>query len=135
MLLSLFIRIQAAKTSMKPGKDTDPLVRPDLTEYQSVLGKLNWLQSTTQLHISYHFSRCASASANATILYAIELSKVVGLVKAKPQRLLYAPIKGVLDSSDSQMQPTRTTQMAPHSVASAYSSASPVARRETPRGR
>ena len=66
----------------------------DLTEYTSVLGKLNWLQSRTQFHISYHFSRCASAAASATIMDAKELNKVVRMVKDKPQRLLYAPIKG-----------------------------------------
>ena len=59
------------------GKDTDPLVGPDLTEYRSVLGKLNWLQSRTPFHISFHFSRCASASASATILDAKELNKVL----------------------------------------------------------
>ena len=52
------------------GKDSDALVGSDLTEYRSVLGKLNWLQSRTQFHISYDFSRCASAAANATILDA-----------------------------------------------------------------
>ena len=76
------------------GNDGDALVGADLTEYRSVLGKLNWLQSRTQFHISYHFSRCASAAANATIMDAKELNKVVRLVKDKPQRLLYAPIKG-----------------------------------------
>ena len=76
------------------GNDGDALVGADLTEYRSVLGKLNWLQSRTQFHISYHFSRCASAAANATILDAKELNKVVRMVKDKPQRLLYAPIKG-----------------------------------------
>ena len=76
------------------GKDSDALVGSDLTEYRSVLGKLNWLQSRTQFHISYYFSRCASAAANATILDAKELNKVVRMVKDKPQRLLYAPIKG-----------------------------------------
>ena len=74
------------------GKDSDALVGPDLTEYRSVLGKLNWLQSRTQFHISYYFSRCASAAANATIMDAKELNKVVRMVKDKPQRLLYAPI-------------------------------------------
>ena len=59
------------------GKDTDPLVGPDLTEYRSVFGKLDWLQSRTRFHISYLFSRCASASASATILDAKELNKVV----------------------------------------------------------
>ena len=76
------------------GKDSDALVGADLTEYRSVLGKLNWLQSRTQFHISYYFSRCASAAANATIMDAKELSKVVRMVKDKPERLLYAPIKG-----------------------------------------
>ena len=76
------------------GNDGDALTGADLTEYRSVLGKLNWLQSRTQFHISYHFSRCASAAANATIMDAKELNKVVRLVKDKPQRLLYAPIKG-----------------------------------------
>ena len=47
--------------------------------------------------MTYRFSRCASASASATILDAKESNKVVRLVKDKdkPQRLLYAPIKGV----------------------------------------
>ena len=90
-------------------KDIDALIGPDLTEHRSVPGKLNWLQSRKQFHISYHFSRCASASASATILDVKELNKVVRLVKDKPQRLLYAPI--------------------------AYSSASPATRRETPRDR
>ena len=76
------------------GKDSDALVGADLTEYRSVLGKLNWLQSRTQFHISYHFSRCASAAASAAIMDAKELNKVVRMVKDKPQRLLYAPIKG-----------------------------------------
>ena len=76
------------------GNDGDALVGADLTEYRSVLGKLNWLQSRTQFHISYHFSRCASAAASATIMDAKELNKVVRMVKDKPQRLLYAPIKG-----------------------------------------
>ena len=52
------------------GKDSDALVGPELTEYRSVLGKLNWLQSRTQFHISCYFSRCASAAANATIMDA-----------------------------------------------------------------
>ena len=57
------------------GKDSDALVGPDLTEYRSVLGKLNWLQSRTQFHISYHVSRCASAAATATIMDVKELNE------------------------------------------------------------
>ena len=93
----LFIRtcIEDLHEALIPkGKDIDALVGADLTEYRSVLGKINWLQSRTQFHISYHFSRCASASDSATFLDAKELNKVVRLVKDKPQRLLYAPIKG-----------------------------------------
>ena len=33
------------------GNDGDALVGADLTEYRSVLGKLNWLQSRTQFHM------------------------------------------------------------------------------------
>ena len=54
----------------------------------------SWLQSRTQFHVNYHFSRCASASASATSLDATELNKVAHLMKDKPQRLLYALIKG-----------------------------------------
>jgi len=32
------------------------------TEYRSLLGSLNWLQSRTQFQIAYKFSRCASAA-------------------------------------------------------------------------
>ena len=76
------------------GKGTDSSVGPDLTEYGSVLGKLNWLQSRMQFGISYYFSMCASASANTTLSDAKELNKVVRLVKDKPQSLLYAPLYG-----------------------------------------
>ena len=116
------------------GNDGDALVGADLTEYRSVLGKLSWLQSRTQFHISYHFSRCASAAANATIIDAKELNKVVRLVKDKPQRLLYAPIKGTPRLMVSLMPRTRTMLMAPRSVVSASSSVSRETRRETTKG-
>eukprot|EP00971_Amphidinium_carterae_P048402 954219-Amphidinium_carterae.1 len=49
------------------------------TEYRSVLGKLNWLQSRTQFHISYAFSRLASARAAPTVKDMKELNKAVRL--------------------------------------------------------
>eukprot|EP00971_Amphidinium_carterae_P277337 5504161-Amphidinium_carterae.1 len=55
------------------------------TKYRSVLGKLNWLQSRTQFHISYSFSRLASASAAPTVKDMKELNKAVRLVKIRPQ--------------------------------------------------
>ena len=75
-------------------KDTELLIGPDLTEYRSALGKLS-CYIRTHFHIRYHFLRCASASASAAVLDAKERNKVVCLVKDKPQRLLFAPIKGV----------------------------------------
>ena len=37
------------------------------TAYRSVLGQLKWLQSRTQVHLCYKFSRCASAAPSPTI--------------------------------------------------------------------
>eukprot|EP00971_Amphidinium_carterae_P036352 714729-Amphidinium_carterae.1 len=66
------------------------------TEYRSVLGKLNWLQSRTQFHISYSFSRLASASAAPTVKDMKDLNKAVRLVKTRPQRLYYWKLQGKL---------------------------------------
>eukprot|EP00971_Amphidinium_carterae_P271686 5391118-Amphidinium_carterae.1 len=66
------------------------------TEYRSVLGKLNWLQSRTQFHISYAFSRLASASAAPTVKDMKELNKAVRLVKTRPQRMYYWRLQGKL---------------------------------------
>ena len=72
----------------------------------------------------------------ATIMDAKELNKVVRMVKDKPQRLLYAPIKGTPRFDGLPlMQPTRTTLMAPRSVVSASSSVNQGIRRETREGR
>ena len=72
------------ETLVPNGKDSDFLVGPDLTECKSVLRKLIWLQSRIQLHISHCFSRCASASASATIADLKELNKGMRMVKDKP---------------------------------------------------
>ena len=37
------------------------------TAYRSRPGQLTWLQSRTQVHVSYKCSRCASAASNLTI--------------------------------------------------------------------
>jgi hypothetical protein len=47
------------------------------TAYRSVLGQLSWLQSRTQVHLCYKFSRCALAAANPTIGDVREINKVV----------------------------------------------------------
>ena len=44
------------------------LCSPEMhTSYRSLLGMINWLQSRTQYHVCYRFSRSASASASPTI--------------------------------------------------------------------
>ena len=48
-------------------RDTD-FCQPALhTQYRSVLGQVNWLQSRTQYKACYRFSMCASAVAGPTI--------------------------------------------------------------------
>ena len=47
------------------------------TAHRSVLGQLNWLQSRTQVHLCYKFSRCASAASSPTIGDVREINKVV----------------------------------------------------------
>ena len=62
------------------------------TGYRSVLGMLNWLQSRTQFHIAYAFSRCASAAAAPTIGNCRALNKIVRQVKASPVMLHFWPL-------------------------------------------
>jgi len=64
------------------------------TAYRSVLGQLNWLQSRTQCHICYRFSRCASAAANPTIADVKELNKTVRTLKSQYIDARFWPIKG-----------------------------------------
>jgi hypothetical protein len=66
------------------------------TEYRSVLGALNWLQSRTQYAVAYKFSRAASAAAAPTIADVKAVNKVVRTVRAQPQRLFFWPLQGSL---------------------------------------
>ena len=66
------------------------------TAYRSVLGKINWLQSRTQFHACYKFSRCASAASKPTIANCRELNKLVRQIKSRPVTLRYWPLKGQL---------------------------------------
>ena len=79
----------------KTHKD-DVACNPSLhREYRSVLGQLNWLQSRTQYHIAYKFSRCASAAASPTIGDIRALNKLVRQQRAEPVTLVFWPLKGV----------------------------------------
>ena len=64
------------------------------TEYRSVLGQINWLQSRTQYHCCYKFSRCASQQAAPTIGDCRALNKLVRMIKAQPVFLAFHPLKG-----------------------------------------
>ena len=64
------------------------------TAYRSVLGQLKWLQSRTQVHICYKFSRCASAAASPTIGDVREINKVVRTLKSQYVDGRFWPLKG-----------------------------------------
>ena len=70
-------------------KDNMPC-NPQLhTEYRSVLGAINWLQSRTQYGSAYKFSRAASAAASPTIADCKALNKIVRTIRAQPQTLRF----------------------------------------------
>jgi hypothetical protein len=62
------------------------------TEYRSVLGQINWLQSRTQYHACYKFSRCASQASNPTIGDVRALNKLVRQLKSQPVTLNFWPL-------------------------------------------
>jgi len=71
----------------------DVACNPSLhTEYRSLLGSLNRLQSRTQFQIAHKFSRCASAAASPTIGDIWALNKVVRSVRSQPIRLHFWPL-------------------------------------------
>ena len=75
-------------------KDNDPCSPSMHTAYRSVLGQLNWLQSRTQCHICYRFSRCASAAAKPTIADVREINKTVRTLKSQYIDARFWPVKG-----------------------------------------
>ena len=80
--------------SLKDNIQCDPQFH---TAYRSVLGQLNWLQtlqSRTQVHICYKFSRCASAAASPTIGDVREINKVVRTLKSQYVDGRFWPLKG-----------------------------------------
>ena len=77
-------------------KNEQPCTPQQHTAYRSVLGQINWLQSRTQAHICYRFSRCASKAAKPTIGDVRELNKLVRILKATEVELRFWPLKGNL---------------------------------------
>ena len=75
----------------------DILCTPYLhTEYRSVLGMINWLQSRTQFQSCYKFSRNASRQASPTIGDCRNVNKLVRAIKAAPVALHFWPLQGQL---------------------------------------
>ena len=76
--------------------DNNPVTATQHTQYRSILGQINWLQSRTQFHIGYDFSRCASASAKPTIGDCKALNRLVRKVRSTPVTMRFFPLKGSL---------------------------------------
>ena len=88
---------ELTEISLDKGAKDDTVCTPAMhTAFRSVLGQLNWLQSRTQFHICYRFSRCASASAKPTIADVRALNKVVRTVRANPVTLNFWPLTGTI---------------------------------------
>ena len=75
-------------------KDDTPLTPQMHTAYRSVLGQTNWLQSRTQFHIGYQFSRCASKASSPTIEDVRAINKTVRTVKSIPLSMRFWPLRG-----------------------------------------
>ena len=88
--------IAEIKVEDKTLKD-DTVCPPALhTEYRRALGQLNWIQSRTQYHIAYRFSRAASAAASPKISDVKVINKLIRAVRARPVRLQFWPLRGSL---------------------------------------
>ena len=75
-------------------KDDTPLTPQMHTAYRSVLGQINWLQSRTQFHIGYQFSRCASKASSPTIEGVCAINKTVRTIKSIPLSMRFWPLRG-----------------------------------------
>ena len=70
----------------------DPVLKDNVpcdsqqTAFRSLLVSLSWLQSRSQFHVAYKFSKAASAAAAPTIGDIRMLNKVVRTVRAQPMR-------------------------------------------------
>ena len=76
---------------LKDDVQLNPAMR---TSYRSVLGQINWLQSRTQFHIGYQFSRCASKASSPTIGDVRAINKTVRTIKSIPLSMRFWPLKG-----------------------------------------
>ena len=66
------------------------------TACRSLLGSINWFQSTTQFQSCCQFSRCASAAASPTIGDCKTLNKLCRQIVGDPMELMFWPLQGDL---------------------------------------
>ena len=64
------------------------------TEYRSLLGSINWIQSRTQFPYCYMFSRLESASSSPKVGDLRQLNKLCRQIRAQPGELRFWPLKG-----------------------------------------
>jgi hypothetical protein len=77
--------------SLKDQVECNPTLH---TQYRSLLGQINWLQSRTQVQSCYRFSRCASAAAKPTIGDVRNLNKLARQIRSQPVELKFWPLQG-----------------------------------------
>ena len=75
-------------------KDDTPLTPQMHTVFRSVRGQINGLQSRTQFHIGYQFSRCASKASSPTIEDVRAINKTVRTIKSIPLSMRFWPLRG-----------------------------------------
>ena len=77
------------------GQPDNVVCNPKLhTEFRSVLGSINWLQSRSQYQVNYKFSRVASAAAKPTLGDCRAINKIVRTIRAQPAILYFWPLTG-----------------------------------------
>ncbi len=77
--------------ALPDNKECDPQMH---TAYRSVVGQINWLQSKTQFHVCFKFSRSASALAKPTIADVKALNKLVRSLRAQFATLKFWSLRG-----------------------------------------
>ena len=86
---------ELTETEIPKGLKDSELCSPSLhTQYRSILGSINWLQSRTQFHAPYDFSRAASVAAKPTVHDVREINKLVRKIRSMCVMLVFHRLKG-----------------------------------------
>ena len=77
--------------SLRDDQECPPIVHK---AYRSLLGQINWLQSRTQFHACFMFSRCASACAKPKYGDVRAINKLCRHIRSTPVSLKFWTLKG-----------------------------------------